>query len=142
MKVSSQGSEVPPLSLVPDDNELEQNNNVKKGTFKLRLDPADTTSQKYSFTMAYTDRSQLIRFQIKWVKDVLKVLCGMGVAMSAAQHELIQQLCLGQVLTQYNKSIKIACQTAKRARTIAIVMALVQGAAEMPAEFLVRQANA
>jgi hypothetical protein len=46
-------------------------------------------------------------------------------------------------LTQYIKSIEIACQTVKRARTIAIiVMALVQGAAETPAEFLVRQANA
>jgi 5-formyltetrahydrofolate cyclo-ligase len=66
----------------------------------------------------------------------------MGVATAAAQHELIQQLYLGQVLTQYNESIQIARQMAKRARTIAIVTALVQGAAETPEEFLVRQSNA
>jgi hypothetical protein len=87
MKVSSQAATalVPPLSLVPDDNKMEQNDEVKKCTFKLRSDPADTTSQKYSSTMAYADGSQSIRFQIKWVKDVLKVLHGMGVAVLLRQ---------------------------------------------------------
>jgi hypothetical protein len=86
MKVSSQAatalgkdnkdsrSEVPPLSLIPDDGKMEQSDDVKTGTFKLRLDPANTASQKYSFTMANVDRGQSIRFQIKWVKDVQKVL--------------------------------------------------------------------
>jgi hypothetical protein len=85
MKVSSQAatalgsrnqdskSEVPPFPLVPDEDELEQNDSTKKGTFKLRLDPTNPDSPKYSFTMAYADGSQTIRFQIKWVNDVTKV---------------------------------------------------------------------
>jgi hypothetical protein len=119
MKVSSQAAtalgnnkdskEVPPLSLVTDESEIEQNDEAKKGLFKLMSDPTDTASQKYSFTMNYADGSQLIRFQIKWVKDVQKILRGMSVTTPAAQHEMIQQLpCLGQVLMQYNKSIMMA----------------------------------
>jgi hypothetical protein len=46
------------------------------------------------------------------------------------------------VLTQYNESIKIARQTAKRACTKAAVLALVLGLAETQAEFLQRKANA
>jgi hypothetical protein len=58
MKVSSQAAtalgnnkdskEVPPLSLVPDEGAMEQNDVAKKGTFKLLSDPTDTDSQKYS----------------------------------------------------------------------------------------------
>jgi hypothetical protein len=139
MKVSSEAAtalgnnkdskEVPPLSLFPDEDELEQNNAAKKGTFKLLSDPSNTDSQKYSFTMTYADGSQSIRFQIKWVKDVQKILRGMCVTMPAAQHELIQRLCTGQVLTQCNESIMIACQTAKTVHTRAIVAGLRRRAA-------------
>jgi hypothetical protein len=105
MKVSSQAvtalgsknqkskSEVPPLSLLPDEDEMEQGDTAEKATFKLRLDPTNVNSQKYSFTMAYIDGSQSIRFQIKWANDILKVLHGMANATPAAQLELIQQLC-------------------------------------------------
>jgi hypothetical protein len=40
-------AEVPPLSLIPDEDEMEQSDAAKKGTFKLRLDPTDVNSQKY-----------------------------------------------------------------------------------------------
>jgi hypothetical protein len=75
MKVSSQAAtalgnnkdskEVPPLSLFPDENKMEQKDEAKKGQFKLLSDPTDTASQKYSFTMNYADGSQSIQFQIK-----------------------------------------------------------------------------
>jgi hypothetical protein len=117
-KVSSQAAtalgnnkdpkEVPPLSLVPDESEIEQKDEAKKGHFKLLSDPTDTASQKYSFTMHYADGSQSIRFQIKWVMDVQKILRGMNITTPAAQHEMIQQLCSGRVLTQYNESIMMA----------------------------------
>jgi hypothetical protein len=158
MKVSSQAAtalwnnkdskEVPPLSLVPDESKIEQNDEAKKAFFKLLLDPTDTAIQKYSFTMNYAYGSQSIRFQIKWVKDVQKILWGMDMTATAAQHEMIQQLCSGQVLTQYNESIMIACQTAKVARTRAIVAGLRRRAAtatvagETKNEFIRRQANA
>jgi hypothetical protein len=134
MKVSSQAAmdlgnnkdskEVPPLSLVPEEDKLVQGESPKKGQFKLLSDPTNTASQKYSFTMNYADGSQSIRFQIKWVMDVQKILHGMDITTPAPQQEMIQQLCSGQVLTQYNESIMIACQTAKTARTRALVAGL------------------
>jgi tRNA A37 threonylcarbamoyladenosine biosynthesis protein TsaE len=71
---------------------MEQHDEAKKGLFKLYSHPTDTVSPKYSFMMAYADGNQLIHFQIKWVKDEQ-----MRITMPAAQHELIQQLCQGQV---------------------------------------------
>jgi hypothetical protein len=134
MKVSSQvatalgnnkdSKEVPPLSLVPDENEMEQKDKAKKGHFKLLSDPTDTASQKYSFTMNYADGSQSIRFQIKWVMDVHKILRGMNITKPAAQHEMIQQLCSGRVLTRYNESVMLSWQNAKTARTRALVAGL------------------
>jgi hypothetical protein len=70
MKVSSQATtalgnnmdpkEVPPLSLVPDESEIEQKDEAKKAQFKLLSDPTNTASQKYSFTMNYADGNQSI----------------------------------------------------------------------------------
>jgi hypothetical protein len=68
--------ELPPLSLVPDDSELEESDSAKVGSFKLYSDAADTMSSKYSFSILYADGSQSIWFQIKWVWNTLKVLRG------------------------------------------------------------------
>jgi hypothetical protein len=146
MKVSSQATtalgnnkdskEVPPLSLVPDESEIEQKDEAKKAQFKLLSDPTDTTSSKYSFTMNYADGSQSIRFQIKWVQDVQKILRGMNITTPAAQHEMIQQLCSGRVLTQYNESIMVARNAAKEERIRAAVARIVRhpATATVPAE--------
>jgi hypothetical protein len=158
MKVKSQAAtalgnnkdpkEVPPLSLVPDESKIEQKDEAKKGHFKLLSDPTDTASQKFSFTMNYADGSQLIQFQIKWVMDVQKIIRSMNITMPAAQHEMIQQLCSGRVLTQYNESIMMAQQNAKTARSRAVVAGLRRRAAtatvaaETQNEFIHRQAAA
>jgi hypothetical protein len=98
--------------------------------------------------MNYADGNQSIRFQIKWVQDVLKVLRGMNITTPAAQHEMIQQLCSGRVLTQYNESIMTAQNDAKTVRTKAAVARLRKRAAtatvaaETDAEFLRRRADA
>jgi hypothetical protein len=97
--------ELPPLSLVPDNSELEEMDSAKVGSFKLYSDPADTTSLKCSFSMPYADGSQSIRFQIKWVWNTLKVLLGMNITTGAAQAELVRQLCSGQVLTQFIEQV-------------------------------------
>jgi hypothetical protein len=66
----------------------------------------------------------------------------------AAQHEMIQQLCSGRVLTHYNESIMVARQIAKVACTRAVVAGLRQRAAtatvaaETENEFINRHANA
>jgi hypothetical protein len=158
MKVSSQAAtalgnnkdskEVPPLSPVPDENQMEQKDEAKKAQFILLSDPTDMASQKYSFTMNYADGSQSIWFQIEWVMDVQKVLRGMNITMPAAQHEMIQQLCSGRVLTQYNESVMMAQQNAKTAHSRAAVAALrwfartATVAAETADKFIRRQADA
>jgi len=158
MKVSSQAAsavghkdskaEVPPLPLIPDPDELELTETTKKGQFKIRSEAADPDSQKYAFTMAYADGSQSIRFQIQWVKNVNKVLLGMGIATAAAQDAMIQQLCSGRVLTQYNEAIMVDRQTAKVERTRALVarvrrrlIATSTHAVETQEEFVNRQAH-
>jgi hypothetical protein len=72
----------------------------------------------------------------------------MNITTPAAQHEMIQQLCSGRVLTQYNESIMMAQNDAKTARTKAAVAALRRRAAtatvvaEIADAFLRRQADA
>jgi hypothetical protein len=157
MKVSSQAAtalgnnkdskEVPPLPLVPDENELEQRDEARKAQFKLLSDPTDTTSSKYSFTMNYADGNQSIRSQIKWVNDVQKVLRGMNIMTSAAQHQMVQQLCTGRVLTQYNESIMLARNEAKAERTRTLMLGLSRRAAtltdpeETEDEYIIRRAD-
>jgi hypothetical protein len=145
MKVSSQAAaaighkdskpEVPPLSLVPDDNELEESDQAKKGSFKLYSDPTDTTSAKYSFSMPYSDGSQSIRFQIKWVWNTLKVLRGMDITDGNAQAELIRQLCSGQVLTQFNEQCINMQNDARRTRATAAMATIARDPAETDAEW-------
>jgi hypothetical protein len=71
--------ELPPLSLVPDEVEMEELDSAKIGSFKLLSVVTDTRSSKYSFNMPYADGSQSIWFQIKWVWNTLKVLRGMNI---------------------------------------------------------------
>ena len=78
-------AEVPPLPLVPDENELDEDRGCKTGSFKLLSDPTDVGSSKYSFTMAYADGTQSIRFHLQWAKNVNIILQGMNIVNGPAQ---------------------------------------------------------
>jgi hypothetical protein len=109
--------EIPPLSLIPDDEELEESDTTKKISFKLYTNPNDTDhSPKYSFSVAIADGSQSIRFQIKWADNVKKILRGLNVTEGDGAHEIVQQLCMGQIKTQYMQTIKEIAATHLLAR--------------------------
>jgi hypothetical protein len=149
MKVSSGASkalehkdskqELPPLSLVPDNLEMEESDSSKIGSLKLYSDPADTTSLKYSFSMPYADGGQSIRFQIKWVWNTLKVLRGMDITAGQAQAELVRQLYSGQILTQFNEQLVNLQLAAKLAHATALMNALARDPAESDKEWKARR---
>ena len=115
--------EIPPLTLIPDEDEFDVKDYSKTGSFKLYSDPdaaADATAgvaagfhhPKYSFTMPYADGSQSIRFHIKWVENVKKVLRGMCITQQHAKVEMILQLCSGTIRTAFRENIENSCVTA------------------------------
>jgi hypothetical protein len=134
--------ELPPLSLVPDDNELEESDTAKIGQFKLYSDATNATSPKYSFSMPYADGSHSIRFQIKWVWNTCKVLLGMNITSGIAQAEMVRQLCSGQVLTQFNEQIVNMQLAAKLTRATAVMNAVVRDPAETDEEWKARRQQA
>jgi hypothetical protein len=138
--------ETPPLSLVPDEEEIEEDDATKKVSFKLFTNPAaaaaaaaGTHSPKFTFSMAIADGTQSIRFQIKWTENVQKVLKGLGTTNGDAAHEMVQQLCKGLILTQYNQSVTDAVQKHLKARAQAAADALVQDAADTDEEHAVKK---
>jgi hypothetical protein len=134
--------ELPVLSLVPDNIQLEELDTAKIGHFKLLSVVTDPTSSKFSFSMPYADGSQSIRFQIKWVWNALKVLRGMNITDGGAQAELVRQLCSGQVLTQFNEHIVALQLDAKLSRATAAANALTRDPAETDDEWKARRKQA
>ena len=137
--------EAPILSLVPDDEELAEEGEIrtKTGSFKLRSDPADPASLLYVFYMGFADGSQSIRFHLKWTQDVKKVLRGMAITTGPGQEEMVHQLCKGQVLTSFNESIMEQREASRLARaTVAMNAVAAQGAAESRAAYDTRRVQA
>ena len=132
--------EIPPLTLLPDEEDDDEKNNTKTGSFKLKTDPADANSPKYSFTMAYADGTQSVRFHIQWVKNVKCVLTGMNVTTGMAQVLMIKQLCHGTIQTTFTESIEGQREDARIIRARAAMNNLVANAGETPVDFRARQA--
>ena len=70
-------SELPVLSLIPEEGEYDEDDPSKLGSFKLLSNPTDANSAKYQFQMGFADGSQSARFHLQWGKNVMKVLHGM-----------------------------------------------------------------
>ena len=83
-KYKAKVKEKPPLPLVPEEGEYD-NDSSKTGSFKLLSDPTDANSAAYKFTMGYADGTQSICYHIQWVKNVNKVLTSMNITTSIAQ---------------------------------------------------------
>lgn len=131
---SRETSEVPPLPLIPDDDELDEERGCKTGSFKLLSDPTDVNSAKYSFTMAYADGTQSIRFHIQWMKNVRIVLTGMNIATGTAQAMMVKQLCSGSIRTEFHESVEAQRQMAVKARANALAAAVVRNVGESDAD--------
>ena len=116
----------PPLPLVPDENELDEDRGCKTGSFKLLSDPTDVDSSKYSFTMAYADGTQSIRFHLQWVKNVNIILQGMNIVNGPAQVTMVKQLCSGSIKTEFNECVESLRMKAIVPRAQALFDAAVQ----------------
>ena len=103
-KYKAKPEENPPLPLVPEEGEYD-NDSSKMGLFKLLSNPTDANSAAYKFTMGYTDGTQSIHYHIQWVKNVNKVLSGMNITTGIAQRSMVEQLCSGPVLTAFKDYI-------------------------------------
>ena len=121
--------EIPPLTLIPDEDEFDVKDSTKTGSFKLYSDPvaagaaaggvvAGIHHAKYSFCMPYADGSQSIRFHIKWVENVQKVTQGMGITEQSAKVAMIQQLCSGTIRTAFRESVENARADARMQRAL------------------------
>ena len=86
--------------MVPEEGEYDDDSS-KTGSFKLLSNPTDANSAAYKFTMGYADGTQSIRYHIKWVKNVNKVLTSMNITTGVAQRSMVEQLCSGPVLTAF-----------------------------------------
>jgi hypothetical protein len=137
-RANDQPKEVPPLPLVPDETEgMEET--TKTGSFKLRTVPADPDSPKYTFTMAFADGTQSIRFHIQWVKNCRTVFEGMAITTGNGQVDMIKHLCNGPIRTTFTENIEMLRQTARIERARAAAAAVPRNPGEAQADFERRQ---
>ena len=135
---ADQPREIPPLSLIPDETEAEDET-TKTGTFKLLTDPADADSPKYSFTMAFADGTQSIRFHIQWYKNVTTIFTGMNITTGPRQVDMVQRLCNGPILTTFSESIERQRAEARIARAETARDRIVRNAGENDVDFQARK---
>jgi len=98
--------EVPPLTLESDDEDEGAIDATETGVFKLHSDPADANSPKYTFTMAYANGKQSLRFHLKWWQQCKKVIVGMRITTGPAMYGMVERMCSGQVWTDFAKAVQ------------------------------------
>ena len=106
--------EIPPLSLVPDDEVIEdKTDSTKYCIFKLFTSPAaairpnNPNTAYYSFALKKVDGTQSIRDHIKWTKDTVTVLDGQNITDADDKLQLLQQMCSGEALTAFNAGVQV-----------------------------------
>jgi len=95
---------IPPLTLIP---EIQYDSSKKHG-FKLRTNPTDADSTKFSFDMYHLDGSETLREALQWYKDMEKVLTGLNVTDDAAKHSMTQQMLRDSALSAFNAGVNRA----------------------------------
>ena len=89
------------LPLVPEEDSLEYEDSTKCASFKLRTNPADADSPKFSFTILIIDGTKTPRQAIEWYTKVNKIFAGLNITTAGAKHALIQELSKGSALSGY-----------------------------------------
>ena len=105
-KVSGLHFKKPILSLRPEeDDTMDHKDHTKYGSFKLRANPTDEDSSKYSFSLPYVDGTQSVRSHLQWKTNVERVINGLGISNEGdAQYNLILQLCTGTALVAFTEA--------------------------------------
>jgi hypothetical protein len=97
--------EVPPLSLVPEDDVLtDDKDSTKFCSFKLFTSSAaartaPTMAMKYTFTMMKVDGTQSIRDHLRWCDNLDKVFNGRNLTDISERYLLMKEMCEGEALT-------------------------------------------
>lgn len=146
MKVSSAAvkaldskAEVPILSLVPDEDELDVDDHTKTCVHKLRSDPTDANSPKVSFTMGYADGTQSVRFHLNWYANVQRVFEGLNITSGPNKHKMARMLCRGTARTYYDECMEHALLEQRKAAATTAMEALVLLHGEAQADYIARR---
>ena len=94
------------LPLIDDDVVTEDH--TKTSTFKLRTNPGDGNSPKYTLAVPIIDETATVRQVLKWTMAIGKVTTGLNIADGANKHPIIQELCTGSHLVAYNTGANAA----------------------------------
>ena len=87
------------------DEDLSIDDSTKCSTFKLRSQPTDADSPKYSLTVPILDDTASVRQALKWTLAVAKVMTGLNITDGTNKHPLVQELCTGSHLVAYNSGV-------------------------------------
>ena len=96
------------LPLVPEDDALDYEDRTKVSSFKLRTDPANADSPKYSFSIAILDGTSTPRQGIVWTNKVTKIFTGLNITTPEGRHNLLQELVKGAPLAGYTAYVTSA----------------------------------
>ena len=122
VETNAKAKEVPPLSLIPEDEVSEEYDSTKTASFKLLTAPGaalvagGAAPTKYSFTMLKVDGTQSIREHITWYKNILKVFAGLNVNDATDQRRMTEELCFGAALTAYSAGVELSMSAAWETR--------------------------
>ena len=127
------------LPLIDDEVSIEEG--TQRSTFKLRSQPGDPDSPKYSLSVPILDDTASVRQALKWTLAVNKVMTGLNITAGDNKHPLVQELCTGSHLVAYNSGVNT--HNAKRYATAVetAVNAAVQGEHEGEDAFMARLDN-
>ena len=112
--------EVPPLPLVPDEeDDVDLKDPTKTATFKLASNPSNyQDSPKYLFTMILIDGSQSVRVTLQWCIKTAQVFRGLNMLdgpdpdntvadnKAPARHDLLKTMMKGAALTAYAEAVQ------------------------------------
>ena len=143
-KVPGSHFEKPILSLRPDeDDTTDHKDHTKCGSFKLRANPTDADSSKYSFSLPYVDGTQSVRSHLQWKTNVERVIIGLGIRDNGdAQYNLILQLCTGAALVAFTETFQTVHKENWTQAATAHANGLVRVRGEAEAALIARRAAA
>jgi hypothetical protein len=99
----------PPLTLTVEVQSKDEQELRKSSQFYLKVNPKNTSKkaskENYKFTMYHIDGSETLHQTIKWYKDILLVITGMGIKDAEQMVPLIEQQCKGSAQAAFQNTL-------------------------------------
>ena len=103
----------PLLSLIPTEEDEATPSKENLRTFDLLSDPADANSPKYKAMIRILNGNETLHTTIEWVKDVNRILEGLGINNNANKTKIVNELLRGSALTSWWNEL-VTCATDQR----------------------------